>query len=66
MNNKPSDILKEKKVDLQRQLQEVDSSLTQINNTLSDTQDTRTDILNQIAQIDIYLEKENELDTLFD
>lgn len=64
--DKISDILKEKKADLQRILVDEQSNLAQSENTLNEVQARIDAIVLQINKIDLYLEKESELDTLFE
>ncbi len=64
--DKISDILKEKKADLQRILVDEQTNLAQSENTLNDVQARIDSLVLQIEKIDLYLEKGDELDTLFD
>lgn len=62
---KLSDILKREKVRLEGVLNEQNSVVDQTETTLADAKATRDGTIAELAKIDIFLEKETELDTLF-
>jgi hypothetical protein len=63
---KVSDILKNKKTELEAQLQESNTRIQQATENLDGEKDIRDQIVLDIQKIDLFLEKEVELDAVAD
>lgn len=63
---KVSDILKNKKTELQSQLQESNNRIQQAEGNLSDMVNERDQIIQDIEKIDLFLEKQVEIDAIVD
>ena len=64
--DKLSDILKEKKVEIQGEIDSIDSVISSLESSLNDRNAEKAEKQALLAKIDTYIDKETEIDALFD